>query len=176
MNKDQLHAFYPLTLVVRRLFHKLAYGVAALHQESAVTVGMRAVLESVIDGGPQTVPHMARVRPVTRQHIQGLVNALLEAGLVEYVDNPAHKRSKLVSPTPAGIDRFKAMRAKENEAFRDAEIDATPEEIEAATKVLRSLIAAFEDAEWQVAVKKAGEKSQERRPSRRGGYSGSRAR
>jgi hypothetical protein len=64
MNKNQLDAFYPMALAVPRLFHKLAHGVAALHRDSDVTIGMRAVLESVIDGGPQTVPHMARVRPV----------------------------------------------------------------------------------------------------------------
>ena len=99
MNQKQLKSFYPLTLCVRRLFHKLSYGVAALHQNSSVSVGMRAVLESVIDGGPQTVPHMAKIRPVTRQHIQTLVNELLDGNYVEYIDNPAHKRSKLVAPT-----------------------------------------------------------------------------
>jgi DNA-binding MarR family transcriptional regulator len=160
MNKNQLDAFYPMALAVRRLFHKLAYGVAALHQDSDVTIGMRAVLESVVDGGPQTVPHMAKVRPVTRQHIQGLVNALLEAGLVEYIDNPAHKRSKLVSPTPAGIETFTAMRAKENEAFLNAEIDVTTEEIETATKVLRSLIATFEGAQWRAAVARGAVKDE----------------
>lgn len=148
MNKRQQEAFYPLTLAVRRLFHKLGYGVAALHRDSDVSVGMRAVLESVIDGGPQTVPQMARVRPVTRQHIQGLVNGLLEGGYVEYVDNPAHKRSKLVSPTRRGLRAFKEMRARETEAFRRAKVEAAPEELAAATKVLRDLIETFEGPEW----------------------------
>jgi len=152
MDQTQLDAFYPMALAVRRLFHKLAFGVAALHHDSNVTVGMRAVLETVVDGGPQTVPHMARVRPVTRQHVQGLVNALLEAGLVEYVDNPAHKRSKLVAPTAAGIATFKAMRTRENQAFLNADVDVTAEEIAATTKVLRSLIGTFESAEWQATV------------------------
>ena len=149
MKKRQIESFYPLTLAVRRLFHKLGHGVAALHRDSDVSVGMRAVLESVIDGGPQTVPQMARVRPVTRQHIQGLVNALLAGGYVEYVDNPAHKRSKLVSPTARGLRVFQEMRARENEAFKRVRLDATPEEFEAATKVLRSLIGTFESPEWQ---------------------------
>jgi len=158
MDQKQLDAFYPMALAVRRLFHKLAYGVAELHRESSVTVGMRAVLESVVDGGPQTVPHMARVRPVTRQHIQGLVNALLEAGLVEYVDNPAHKRSKLVAPTAAGIATFEAMRTRENQAFLNADIPVSAEEIEAATKVLRALIGTFESAEWRDSVSRAADR------------------
>lgn len=152
VDKQQLDAFYPLTLAVRRLFHKLAYGVAGLHQDTDISVGMRAVLETVIDGGPQTVPHMAKVRPVTRQHIQSLVNALLEGGYVEYRDNPAHKRSKLVAPTERGVRVFAAMRARENEAFSRARVDASSQELEAATRVLRALIATFEAPEWRSLV------------------------
>lgn len=148
MNQKQMKSFYPLTFAVRRLFHKLGHGVAALHQNSDVSVGMRAVLESVTDGCPQTVPHMARIRPVTRQHIQTLVNELIEGGYVEYVDNPAHKRSKLVAPTKRGARVFEAMRTRENEAFRRAQIEVSPEEIDAARKVLSALITSFESEEW----------------------------
>lgn len=148
MNQQQLKSFYPLTLSVRRLFHKVSHGVAALHQNSDVSVSMRAVLESVIDGGPQTVPHMARIRPVTRQHIQTLVNELLEGGYVEYVNNPAHKRSKLVAPTNHGMRVFEKMRAIESEALKRAKIDVKPEELEAARKVLGALITTFESEEW----------------------------
>jgi DNA-binding MarR family transcriptional regulator len=148
MNRRQMESFYPLTLAVRRLFHKLGHGVAALHQDSKVSVGMRAVLESIVYGGPQTVPHMARVRPVTRQHIQGLVNALLNGGYVEYIDNPAHKRSKLVSPTKRGLQAFQEMRERENEAFGRVSLDATSEDLEAANTVLRVLITTFESPEW----------------------------
>lgn len=149
MNKAELKAFYPFTLAVRRLFHKLGYGVAALHRDSDVSVGMRAVLESVVDGGPQTVPQMARVRPVTRQHIQGLVNALMEGGYVEYADNPAHKRSKLVCATKLGEEVFRALRERENAAFLRARIDVSAEDLESATKVLRALIATLEGPEWR---------------------------
>ena len=149
MNQKQLKSFYPLTLSVRRLFHKLGYGVAALHHNSGVSVGMRAVLESVIDGGPQTVPHMAKIRPVTRQHIQSLVNELIEGGYVETIDNPAHKRSKLVAPTKRGMRVFEKMRGLENEAFRSAQIEISPEELQAARKVLSALITTFESKEWR---------------------------
>ncbi len=152
MNQKQLKSFYPLTLCVRRLFHKLGYGVAALHQNSDVSVGMRAVLESVIDGGPQTVPHMAKIRPVTRQHIQSLVNELLEGDYVETIDNPTHKRSKLVAPTKRGMRIFEQMRDLENEAFRRAQVKISPEELQAARKVLSALIATFESEEWRLVI------------------------
>jgi DNA-binding MarR family transcriptional regulator len=105
-------------------------------------------LESVIDGGTQPVPDMANIRRVTRHHIQALVNALLEGGYVEYIDNPAHKRSKLVSPTKRGMRVFEKMRAKETVAFSRAKIEISAEELEATRKVLSALVATFESKEW----------------------------
>ena len=115
-------------------------------------MGMRAVLESVIDGGPQTVPHMAKIRPVTRQHIQTLVNELLDGNYVEYIDNPAHKRSKLVAPTKRGMRVFEKMRSLESEAFKRAKIEVSPEELEAARKVLSALVTTFESQEWLLVI------------------------
>ncbi len=149
MNRQQIEAFTPLTQVVRRLFHKLGHGATVLHRDTEVSAGMRAVLESVIQGGPQTVPHMARIRPVSRQHIQGLVNALLDVGLVEYAANPAHKRSKLVTATAPGRKVFATMRSREGTALRQLTLDCTPEELTAASRVLRRLIDIFDGQEWQ---------------------------
>ncbi len=149
MDDREIEAFYDLTLAVRRLFHKLGHGFGQLHGESEISIGMRAVLESVIDGGPQTVPQMARVRPVTRQHIQSLVNALLEGGFVEYRDNPGHKRSKLVAATPRGETAFAAMRAVENRAFRALTLpDVGARDLQTANRVLRRIIAAFDSEDW----------------------------
>jgi len=148
MDRQQIDAFYSLTQAVRRLFHKLGHGASALHRDKEISAGMRAVLESVVQGGPQSVPQMARVRPVSRQHIQGLVNALLDAGHVEYAGNPAHKRSKLVAPTARGHEVFAAMRARENTALRRLAVESTPDELAAANAVLRKLITTFDGPEW----------------------------
>jgi DNA-binding MarR family transcriptional regulator len=152
MNRRQIDSFYALALSVRRLFHRLGHGIGAFHADSDISAGMRAVLESVIDGGPQSVPHMARVRPVTRQHIQGLVNALIDGGYAAYIDNPAHKRSRLVAPTARGQKAFRQMRAVENQAFERLRLEATAEELEAANKVLRVLIDTFDSPGWRSIV------------------------
>ncbi len=149
MNREQIEGLYPLALAVRRLFHKLSHAVSTLHGDGDVSAGMRAVLESVIEGGPQTVPQMARVRPVSRQHIQVLVNELLEGGYVETLENPAHKRSVLVSPTEHGRTTFAAMRAREAGAFKRLDLDLTPEQMASATAVLRSLGAALDSPAWR---------------------------
>jgi len=89
---------------VRLLWHVAVQATERLHDGEAVTVGMRAVLEFLARNGPRSVPDIARSRLVTRQHIQSLVNGLLELRLVSLEDNPAHRRSSLVQLAPEGED------------------------------------------------------------------------
>src|SRR5688572_29770513 len=49
--------------------------------------------------GPRTVPQIARMRPTSRQRMQRLADELAAAKLVEFIDNPRHRRSKLVRLT-----------------------------------------------------------------------------
>lgn len=72
--------------------------------------GEWGTLRSLVKEGPQTVPDMARSKPVSRQHCQTIVNALEAQGLVEFIDNPKHKTSKLVRVTKRGRTRFESMR------------------------------------------------------------------
>ncbi|MFN3231495.1 MAG: MarR family winged helix-turn-helix transcriptional regulator [Alphaproteobacteria bacterium] len=64
--------------------------------------GLFAMLRTLKLGGPMTVPQIARTRPVARQRIQRLADDAAKEGLVAFIDNPAHKRSRLVELTPAG--------------------------------------------------------------------------
>ena len=45
--------------------------------------------------GPLTVPQIAQMRPTSRQRMQRLADELAAEGLVEFIDNPKHRRSKL---------------------------------------------------------------------------------
>jgi len=98
---------------VRRLFHVATGAAERLHFEERVSIGMRAVLEYLDKHGATTVPSIAAARGVSRQHIQTLVNALLEVDLVITEANPAHKRSVLISLTAAGAERIQAMKKRE---------------------------------------------------------------
>ncbi len=98
---------------IRQLFQLLKAAGAALHADIGVTASMRAVLESISRQGPNTVPELARQRPVSRQHIQRIVDQLLERNLVQLEDNPSHKRSPRVALTPRGETAFNAMSERE---------------------------------------------------------------
>jgi len=62
--------------------------------------------------GPLTVPQIAQMRPTSRQRMQRLADELAAEGLVEFIDNPKHRRSKLVRLTPKGDARYRDLNAR----------------------------------------------------------------
>ena len=102
-----------ITREVRTLFHQMKALADAVHADIGPTASMRGVMETLAAGGAATVPQMARARPVSRQHIQLIVDELLAAKLVELRPNPAHKRSPLVALTPKGDATFRKMTGRE---------------------------------------------------------------
>jgi DNA-binding MarR family transcriptional regulator len=59
--------------------------------------------------GPLTVPRIAQMRPTSRQRMQRLADELAAEGLVRFIDNPKHRRSKLVELTPKGAARYREL-------------------------------------------------------------------
>ena len=62
--------------------------------------------------GPLTVPQIAQMRPTSRQRMQRLADELAAEGLVEFIDNPKHRRSKLVRLTRKGDARYRELNAQ----------------------------------------------------------------
>lgn len=102
-------AVFEIIVATAQAFFRLR---AAGTRAGAVTPwggGTWGLLRSLKSEGPQTVPQIARARPVARQRIQRLANEMAEAGLVEFIDNPAHRRSRLVRLTPKGEAVFEEL-------------------------------------------------------------------
>lgn len=74
--------------------------------------GTFGFLRSLVLLGPLTVPQIAQMRPTSRQRMQRLADELAAEGLVEFVDNPRHRRSKLVRVTPKGQARYRELNAR----------------------------------------------------------------
>jgi DNA-binding MarR family transcriptional regulator len=133
-------AFLEVGGAVRHLFHLLrAVAEAATPPDRGFTASHRGVMESLAALGPQTVPALARARPVARQHIQVLVNDLAAWGLAEARPNPAHKRSPLIALTRTGQARFDAIRAAEAEALATLELSVPAGRLAAAADDLTAL-------------------------------------
>jgi DNA-binding MarR family transcriptional regulator len=56
---------------------------------------------------PLTVPQIAEMRPTSRQRMQRLADELAAEGIVEFIDNPKHRRSKLVRLTRKGHAHYR---------------------------------------------------------------------
>ncbi len=121
------------------LFYRLRAVAEEVHGQGEMTAGKRGILKDLARLGPQTVPQMARAHPVSRQHIQLLVNMLEAEGYVQLLDNPAHKRSLLVRLTPEGEVLFQTMRQQEAERLSALDIDIEEKDLETTVSVLRSL-------------------------------------
>jgi DNA-binding MarR family transcriptional regulator len=121
---------------VRMLFHRAVQVAEELHADEPVTPGMRAVLEFLSRTGPASVPQIARRRFVTRQHIQALVNRLLEQGLVALDQNPAHRRSALVTLTPPGRRLIERILKREARFYADLRLGVPRQEIVQAARAL----------------------------------------
>src|SRR6266540_2096880 len=74
--------------------------------------GSFGFLRSLALLGPLTVPQIAQMRPTSRQRMQRLADELEADGLVEFIDNPQHRRSKLVRLTPKGDARYCELNAR----------------------------------------------------------------
>lgn len=80
--------------------------VLALAEELARPVGLTAarwqVLGAVLSE-PLPVSAIAREMGMARQSVQRIADILVDSGLAEYMDNPAHRRAKLLAPTDEGL-------------------------------------------------------------------------
>lgn len=139
----------------RLLFHRMKLAAEQLHGAEGITACMRGVLFGLDHSDPQTVPQMARARPVSRQHIQMLVNPLVERRCVELADNPAHKRSKLVRLTPKGQRLVDRMRKRESKVLGALGTGMSERQLRSAAAVVRSLRETLADDEWQRLVDRA---------------------
>src|SRR5687768_14787498 len=74
--------------------------------------GAFGFLRSLALLGPLTVPQIAQMRPTSRQRMQRLADELAAEGLVMFIDNPKHRRSKLVQLTRKGQARYREMDAR----------------------------------------------------------------
>jgi DNA-binding MarR family transcriptional regulator len=148
MNADQSTALIRLFDEIPATFHRLKVVAADVHGQDVPSAGRRGILRSLDRLGPQTVPQLARARPVSRQHIQVLVSGLLNDGLVATEENPAHRKSALVRLTAKGRRQLLASQTRETQLLAHVTFELTATEIDRAADVLRSLRALLGSKKW----------------------------
>src|SRR5215468_5962887 len=89
--------------------------------------------------GPLTVPQIARMRPTSRQRMQRLADELTAEGLVQLIDNPKHKRSKLLQLTPEGDARYRELSARLLSIASTMGVAFSEPDIRRTTEIVRQL-------------------------------------
>ena len=105
-------AIAELMLEVARCFFR----IRALGQQSGLVTswggGAFGFMRSLALLGPLTVPEIAAMRPTSRQRMQRLADDLAADGIVEFIDNPRHRRSRLVRLTRRGEAQYHELEAR----------------------------------------------------------------
>jgi DNA-binding MarR family transcriptional regulator len=96
-------------------------------------------MEILSYAGSITVPEIGRVKSVSRQHIQLVVNTLLEMNLIKRQNNPNDKRTYLVSLTSLGRDTYDAIQIREMTELQTLCDEFDSEELRVATKMMQKL-------------------------------------
>lgn len=110
-----------------------------------LSVGVRAVLNMLREQGPMTVPQMGRAQALSRQFVQRMINDAAARHLVEFVANPAHKRSSLIRLTAEGRAAITAVIDREHAVLRQVGGDLTEAEVDACLHVLTRLLRLLDD-------------------------------
>ena len=112
MVDSKAEAIGELMLEVAQCFFR----IRALGQKTGLITswggGAFGFMRSLALLGPLTVPQIAQMRPTSRQRMQRLADELAAEGLVEFVENPKHRRSKLVRLTRKGDARYQKSTAR----------------------------------------------------------------
>src|SRR4029079_8070772 len=68
-----------------------------------------------IEAAPAPVAHVARGLGLTRQAVQETADAMERDGLITFIDNPDHKRARLMSPTAKARTARRPLRARQRQ-------------------------------------------------------------
>ena len=101
-------ALTDLILEVFRANGRLLAAGDALTRPSGQSAARWQVL-GAIEAEPQTVAGIARTMGLARQSVQRTADLLAAEGIIEFLENPAHRRAKLVRLTERGHALVRAL-------------------------------------------------------------------
>jgi DNA-binding MarR family transcriptional regulator len=104
-----------ITELARAIFELNGLLLDASNQLTAPVglTGARWQILGIVEHGPEPVANIARIWRLTRQGVQQTADALYSDGFVEYLENPHHRRAKLVSITPKGTKALERIRVQQ---------------------------------------------------------------
>lgn len=137
MNKELVLA--NLLKEIRNNYQLLKKGAEFVHKGSDLSVGVRGVIEILHDHGGMTVPHLAKIRHLSRQSMQVMVDQMQNVGWVVAKPNPFHKKSSIIELTEEGKKAYKNMQEQEIKQMKRLDIDIPAKKLEDALKLVEHI-------------------------------------
>jgi DNA-binding MarR family transcriptional regulator len=131
---------YEVTWLIRRLFRAMGARADQYLADAELTAADRAVMEFLYPHESMSVPELARRYDVSRQHIQVTANELLAKGLLRSIDNPKHKRSRLIQLSSLGRECFNEIRHNESDEIAELFATISDESLATTKATLTSLL------------------------------------
>lgn len=121
---------------VRKNYQLLKKGADFVHKSTTLTPAIRGIIEILHDQGAMTVPHLAKLRYVSRQSIQVIMDQLSEANWVQIKSNPFHKKSQLFELNDEGIKAYNNMQHSELKQMKRLNLDISEKKLDDALKTI----------------------------------------
>jgi DNA-binding MarR family transcriptional regulator len=115
----------------------------ALARPAGLTAARWQVLGAVL-ASPLSVAGIAREMGLARQSVQRIANLLVSHKLAAYVENPAHRRAKLLAPTEAGRRAIREIAVEQHVWARALEERVGEPQLRQAVETLDRVIAALD--------------------------------
>lgn len=143
-------ALHDLFMEVFKLHMTLSDVRDKVHAEVGLVTSQRKIMGTLDAMGPATVPDMAAALKVSRQFVQNVCNDLDAKGYILFLDNPRHKRSKLVELTASGRLAHQQARQREHEIIEQTLPQVVTKNVEMANDLLKGIRLSIEN-KWTMA-------------------------
>lgn len=131
---------YEIVWLVRRLFRAFAQKSEEMLRERDISAADRAVMEFLYPDQALSVPEIARMYQVSRQHVQVTINSLVDKDLIAASENPRHKRSPLMVLTKHGRELFASVLREDKRAVDDLFSNVSSKDAGTTRRTLRALL------------------------------------
>jgi DNA-binding MarR family transcriptional regulator len=128
-----------LLRAIRKNYQLLKKGSDFVHKNTTLTPAIRGIIEILNDQGAITVPHLAKLRYVSRQSIQTIMDQMIEARWVEIKPNPFHKKSQLYQLSEEGKKAYTNMQNSEIKQMRRLNLDISEKKLEEMLETMNEL-------------------------------------
>ena len=137
---DSRHPLVGLSDELIRLSGRMKALFAGARRSEGLGDSELSVLNAVVEADrPPTVPQIGRSFGQPRQLVQRAANSLMEAGLIEAVPNPDHKRAVLLRATGEGTALKREIDARADAIAATAVTGIDEDKVRAATVALRAV-------------------------------------